>query len=694
MKKVLTVVWHLSFVIFMTLLLQLTLLSGVSVKSFKGDTDYKISLKDYSNSFVESDMFNQMFGVSVSDILNYGALNYEYENTPELHNSVSANSIGGGDVKGNLGKYKDILGRGNTNLNYYINAVIDDESYLFSNVLDEDSSLNDIHNSIKASSGMYIYYNNDKDEYKTNTKIMESTIEKLIANSGYSEASKIVLMVGLNSNLQGIDDNYKTAMFRYSSYTEGVLVKIILIVVFAFIYLLLLGILAYTTGVTKNTENKKSYVKPSSLDYIPVELRLLYLLILCVPVSFFFDFFDDVYRFVLDLYVNNIIGLSILVGLVLLIINIIFAFFFFGFIRRVRTGLFIKTSLLYKLFCKVTKKAQLVFSNQKELVKAILTTGIVILVNVLLSVYWIKFENILCLLILFIVDIVFIVLTYKNLTEQSKIYKTLADISDGDIAQKVNPDEVHFDNKKWAFAVNNIGEAVNKAVESSMKNEKMKADLITNVSHDIKTPLTSIINYVDLLKKQDIDDETIRDYINVLDEKSQRLKQLTDDLVEASKISSGNVVLNMERINLKELILQATGEFVDKFEEKNLSFNGTGPEDGIYVNADSRSIYRVIENLFNNICKYALEGTRVYLDIARDNGQAVLTIKNISANPLNISAEELTERFIRGDESRTTEGSGLGLSIAKSLTEAMGGSFELNLDGDLFKVIIKFAEIA
>ena len=125
MKKVLTVVWHLSFVIFMTLLLQLTLFSGVSVKSFKGDTNYKISLKDYSNSFVESDMFNQMFGVSVSDILNYGALNYEYDNTPELHNSVSANSIGGGDVKGNLGKYKDILGSGNTNLNYYINAVID-----------------------------------------------------------------------------------------------------------------------------------------------------------------------------------------------------------------------------------------------------------------------------------------------------------------------------------------------------------------------------------------------------------------------------------------------------------------------------------------------------------------------------------------------------------------------------------------
>lgn len=224
-----------------------------------------------------------------------------------------------------------------------------------------------------------------------------------------------------------------------------------------------------------------------------------------------------------------------------------------------------------------------------------------------------------------------------------------------------------------------------------MKSEKMKAELITNVSHDIKTPLTSIINYVDLLKKEDIANEKANEYINILDNKSQRLKKLTEDLIEASKVSTGNVSLNLEKINIVELIKQAIGEFEDKFQNKNLQIIVNCQENEININADSRYMYRVVENLFSNIYKYALENSRVYIDISIVDGtNVVIEIKNISKDKLNISADELMQRFVRGDRSRNTEGSGLGISIAQNLTELQNGIFELKLDGDLFKVKLTF----
>ena len=252
---------------------------------------------------------------------------------------------------------------------------------------------------------------------------------------------------------------------------------------------------------------------------------------------------------------------------------------------------------------------------------------------------------------------------------------------------------MHGDNKHLSEAVNSIGEGLKTAVETSMKDERLKADLITNVSHDIKTPLTSIINYVNLLKRENIETQPVKGYIDILENKSQRLKQLTEDLLEASKISSGNITLHMEKINLVELIYQAIGEFSEKFEEKNLSIVDNITQEAVYIEADSRRIWRVIENLFNNIYKYALVGTRVYLDLIQYplERRLVLSIKNISSQPLNIKAEELTERFIRGDVSRNTEGSGLGLSIAKNLIELQHGKFQIYLDGDLFKITLEFS---
>ena len=257
---------------------------------------------------------------------------------------------------------------------------------------------------------------------------------------------------------------------------------------------------------------------------------------------------------------------------------------------------------------------------------------------------------------------------------------------------KLDTEALHGDNREMADAVNNIGEGIRKAVSTSMKDEQMKSDLITNVSHDIKTPLTSIINYVDLLKRLKITEEPAQSYIAVLDGKSQRLKQLTDDLVEASKISSGNIVLNLEPLNLTELLNQAVGEFSDRLEEKKLQIIFDGSDQPGMIYADSRRMWRIIENLFQNICKYALEGTRVYLEMQVEGGRVIASLKNISDRPMNLKGEELSERFIRGDASRTTEGSGLGLYIAKNLTQAQHGEFQIRLDGDLFKILLDFPE--
>ena len=239
-----------------------------------------------------------------------------------------------------------------------------------------------------------------------------------------------------------------------------------------------------------------------------------------------------------------------------------------------------------------------------------------------------------------------------------------------------------------ADELNNLGHAISTAVDERMKSEHFKAELITNVSHDLKTPLTSIINYVDLLKKVDISDPKAREYIEVLDRKSQRLKKLTEDLVEASKASTGNLTVNWERLDWAQLTDQALAETGERLEAQKLTVVRSLPEEPMWVEADGRHLWRVLDNLLTNCAKYALPGTRVYVDLRRSGDWAVLSVKNISRDALDIPAERLMERFVRGDESRNQAGSGLGLSIAQSLTELQHGRFEISIDGDLFKAIV------
>lgn len=254
----------------------------------------------------------------------------------------------------------------------------------------------------------------------------------------------------------------------------------------------------------------------------------------------------------------------------------------------------------------------------------------------------------------------------------------------GDLEAQLDTEKMYFDVKRHAEDLNAIGVGMNKAVEQRLKSERLKTELITNVSHDIKTPLTSIVNYVDLLKKEELP-PAAQEYLQVLDRQSHRLKKLTEDLVEASKASTGNVAVNLEPIVVNEIIHQAIGDYDEKLAAGKLEIIVNTYEGNLMALADGRLLWRVLDNLLNNVCKYAMAGTRVYVDLGARDGKVVLSIKNISRDPLNVSADELMERFVRGDASRHTEGSGLGLNIARSFMDLMGGGFELYVDGDLFK---------
>ena len=270
----------------------------------------------------------------------------------------------------------------------------------------------------------------------------------------------------------------------------------------------------------------------------------------------------------------------------------------------------------------------------------------------------------------------------------SRLRKGSRAIAAGDLDHRVDTRLMPHDLRIQAEDLNNISVGLAGAVDEKMRSERFKAELITNVSHDLKTPLTSIINYVDLLKTTQQTDPKAAEYIQVLDRKSQRLKKLTEDLVEASKASTGTLAVHREKIGMGQLMDQALGEWAEKLEARKLTVVSNLPEGETWVYADGRHLWRVIDNLLSNCAKYAMEGTRVYLDLTRGKGQVTLSVKNVSRDPLNIPPERLMERFVRGEESRTTEGSGLGLSIARSLTELQGGEFHLSVDGDLFKATV------
>ena len=352
-------------------------------------------------------------------------------------------------------------------------------------------------------------------------------------------------------------------------------------------------------------------------------------------------------------------------------------------VRRIKAGTLWKDSLLRS----IVKFIGRIFQNLSILWRIVLIFGVVILFH------WIAFfsyGSFFFFGLMVLSEVLIFVYMIKDALGKQRIKKGIEEIAGGQVDYKIHVDGLPREQQDIGEKINSIGEGLDRALEKSIKSERLKTDLITNVSHDIKTPLTSIINYVELLKQENFEDPRIRRYIEVLEQKSQRLKTLTEDVVEASKVSSGNITLEYMNINFVEMIQQTSGEFEEKFKARNLTEVLNLPQEEVMIRADGRRMWRVLANIYNNAAKYALEGTRVYADLQVVDGHAVFSLKNISQQQLNISADELTERFIRGDISRSTEGSGLGLSIAKTLTEMQGGKFELYLDGDLFRVTITF----
>lgn len=362
--------------------------------------------------------------------------------------------------------------------------------------------------------------------------------------------------------------------------------------------------------------------------------------------------------------------------------------FFMGYvslIKRIKGRNLWKNSLLRVIVRFIYK----IYDNRKKTTKTVLLLCGFFLVQGIA----VLFRNGVTMLLVLLADVGVFYVVLNGLLLKEKLKKGIEEIALGNMEYQIPLQGLRGENLKLAEMINGIANGFHMAVEEAMKKERLKTDLITNVSHDIKTPLTSIINYVAILKQSDIADPKIQGYLDILEAKAQRLKTLTEDVVEASKVSSGNISLEYMDVDLVEMIQQTEGEMAEKFEARNLKMIVNLPAEPAVVHVDGRRMWRVLENIFGNAAKYAMPGTRVYADLKLEEDTVDLSLKNVSEHQLNISADELTERFIRGDLSRSSEGSGLGLSIAQRLTTMQGGTFNLYLDGDLFRVNIRFPRV-
>ena len=526
--------------------------------------------------------------------------------------------------------------------------------------------------------GVYAVATPKLTEYRSNIDMDGSQWKSLIGGNMWTDNYECVFAVDTSYPIQ--DDFYQESKI-YQEYAPQVRFTFWIAIATGFAMLVILAWLTIVAG----RSNREEGIVLNLIDKMKTEIFILLsvaVMVTCIygEISLSYSLLNGV-RFSGDGFSDT--SVLIFAGIVAVSFCMTGLTLWLGMVRRIKAKTLWKNSIL----CLIIKYVRIGIRHLGEVWKAAILFGVLVVVHWIAIAMW---ESGIWLFVMLAAEAGAFFYLMRRAIGRARIIKGVKAIADGQVDYQIPLNGLKGGQLEAAVSINKIGDGLDRAVEESVKNERLKTDLITNVSHDIKTPLTSIINYVELLKREDFEDPKIRNYLQVLEEKSYRLKTLTEDVVEASKVSSGNISLEMMNLNLVELVNQTCAEFEEKFEARNLKMIMNLPAEPATIYADGRRMWRVLANVFNNAAKYAMEGSRVYVDLVQTGEEVQLTIKNVSEQPLNISADELTERFIRGDVSRSTEGSGLGLSIAQNLTKLQGGKFELYLDGDLFKVLICF----
>lgn len=577
----------------------------------------------------------------------------------------------------------------NTNIGYCFQVPSEKGLQYYTNSEElqlKGKNADDITAIVKEQGGKFLYFNPDKVQINTNTEISAKQMRSMLKEHEYTFGDNTRVWVWVDTQYPA-NDSLQMVKNELDAFRPYFITLLACAASAAVLGLLIVIYLTYKEGrmLDENGEIKYAIRKQ---DRVPLEIwTLLVIIIEYVLVK------NGV--LMLRGYKNGTVAyamMPVVVGLIVFVMNEIGIRYYFSFIRRFKAKKIWKTTLVYKIYKEAINLAIHTIQNGGIVSRTWIPYLIFLMINLILVLLGVG-----GVIGAFLLDMLVGAYIYRLSKQREEIVEGIEIIKNGDSKHRIDTTHLHGGNLKLAESVNSIGVGIRNAVETSMKDEKMKTDLITNVSHDIKTPLTSIITYVDLLKRENIKEERILGYLEVLDNKSQRLKQLIDDLVEASKISSGNITLNFEIIDFAQLVKQSLGEFDEKLQEKKLQIVFKDSKEPMYVEADSSQLWRVMENLMANACKYSLPGTRIYveMDSVEEDGKwkNQFFIKNISENLLEVGAEELMERFMRGDLSRKTEGSGLGLSIAKNLIEVMGGEFKIEVDGDLFKAVISFLAV-
>lgn len=453
------------------------------------------------------------------------------------------------------------------------------------------------------------------------------------------------------------------------------------------ISVLIAAILSLLLGLFMNMEKVDDSERLRKVFKFPIELVIILFVIFAVSaagISSMNQIYSNLYIFYF-LYLIGLVIVSLTVNYLVILLKSVF--------NKNTENYLLKNSLIYRIFTGAISEFSNIDEENKNIKDAKIKFTLVyfgicfVLFIVFLffaSLYSSALEGIVIPMILFGIFIYYILM--KNINEVARISRESTEIVKGNYKKNIEKNGGLYDGIVDNF--NNIGSNLDLAIEDAVKSERLKTELITNVSHDLKTPLTSIINYSDLLSKDDNTEDEVKEYSKIINEKSNKLKVLIEDLFEVSKATSNNIELDRQELDFNSLVQQSIGEWEDKIKENNIEIISNLPEEKVMLKIDGQKFSRVLDNLFSNISKYALENSRVYVDLLEEDG-VKLTIKNISKYPLNISAEELMERFTRGEKSRTTSGSGLGLSIASSFVRAHGASFDIDIDGDLFKVTIE-----